>query len=78
MLYSLVDFKMAPTLTGWAGCDIALPNTSLSHGAIVALIESLPAITAAHTLTLTGAPGCAELTEEEKAAAAAKNWTVVG
>ncbi len=76
--YSLIDFQMDPTLTGWEGCDISVPYSALSHGAIMALIESLPVITAAHTLLLGGNTAAAALTEEEKALAAAKNWTVTG
>lgn len=59
-----------------AGCDISLLNCSLSHKAIVELLNSLPAVTSSKVLTLTGNPGVSELTDEEKAIAAGKNWTV--
>lgn len=55
---------------------ISLENCSLGHAALVKLFESLPAISAAKALTLTGNPGAAELTDEEKAIVTGKGWTL--
>ncbi len=70
---------IAFSTTGAEGesCNISLANCALSHTALVALFESLPTITVAKTLTITGNPGAAALTEEEKAIATGKNWTLV-
>ena len=74
--YALSSVLLDNTVTGWAGCDLSLANASLMHDAILALIDSLPAITEAHAITLTGNPGAAELTDEEIAIAAGKGWTI--
>lgn len=73
---SLAKLIFDPSVVGWAGCDISLTNGSLGHLALVDLLNSLPTITGAHTLTLTGNPGVSELTDEEKAVATSKNWTL--
>lgn len=73
---SLAKLTFDPSVVGWAGCDISLANCSLGHLALVDLLNSLPTITGAHTLTLTGNPGVSELTDAEKAVATGKNWTL--
>lgn len=72
----LSELRFDPAVSGWAGYATSLSGGSLNHDAIVALLESLPSITSAKVLTLTGNPGVPELTEEEKAIAAGKNWTL--
>lgn len=72
----LSELRFDPDVTGWAGYATSLSGGSLNHDAIVALLESLPSITSAKVLTLTGNPGVPELTEEEKDIAAGKNWTL--
>lgn len=74
---SLASVKFDPAVTGWAGADISFENCALEHKALVELFESLPTITAAHTLTLTGNPGVGELTQEEGAIATNKGWTLI-
>lgn len=74
--YSLTAITLDPSVTGWAGQPISLSNCSLGHTAIVQLFNSLPAITESMALTLTGNPGVSELTDEEKAIATGKNWTL--
>lgn len=73
---SLTAITLDPSVTGWAEQPISLSNCSLGHTAIVQLFNSLPTITASNTLTLTGNPGVPELTDEEKAIATGKNWTL--
>ena len=65
-----------PSVSGWAGQAIGLSNCSLGHTALVNLFNSLPTITTKKALTLTGNPGVSELTDEEKAIATGKNWTL--
>lgn len=72
----LAKAELVPTVAGWAGTDISFGSCSLDHNAIVALFNSLPTITSAKTLTLTGNPGVSELTDDEKAIATNKNWTL--
>lgn len=74
--HSLSVIRFVPSVTGWAGYAVSLKDCSLSHQAITGLFSSLPAITSAKTLTLTGNPGVSELTAEEKAIAAGKNWNL--
>lgn len=72
----LSKVRFDSSAAGWAGCAISLSGCGLGHEALVAFLNSLPSITAAKTLTLTGNPGVSELTEQEKAVAAGKNWTL--
>ncbi len=74
--YSLASVLLNPSVTNWAGHAISFSGCSLGHAAILALFNSLPAITSSKTLTLTGNPGVPELTDEEKAIATGKNWTL--
>ena len=74
--YSLTSIALDSKVTGWAGYDIALKECSLGHAAIVAFFDSLPTITSAKAITLTGNPGVSELTDAEKAIATGKGWTL--
>ena len=64
------------SVTGWAGCAVSLTDCSLGHAAIVSFFNSLPTITSAKAITLTGNPGVSELTDAEKAIATGKGWTL--
>lgn len=68
-----LTFAGDTTPGGWT---ISLTDTSLDHDALVEMIDSLPVATAAATITITGVPGAAELTDDEIAVATAKNWTI--
>ena len=59
------------------GITVKLTESKLSHTALVNMINSLPTAIASATITLTGNPGAAELTDAEIAVATARNWTVV-
>ena len=74
--YSLTAIAFNGSVTGWAGYDVSLKDCSLSHAAIVAFFNSLPTITSAKAITLTGNPGVSELTNAEKAIATGKGWTL--
>ncbi len=74
--YSLTAIALDSAVTGWAGYAISLIDCSLSHAAIVAFFNSLPTITSAKAITLTGNPGVSELTNAEKAIATGKGWTL--
>ena len=74
--YSLQSLHFDPTAVNWAGCDVSLKDCSLGHQAIVSLFNSLPAITSQKELALTGNPGVSMLTEDEKAIAVEKGWTL--
>ena len=73
---SLTSITLDNTVTGWAGYAISLNDCSLSHAAIVAFFNSLPTITEAKAITLTGNPGVSELTDAEKTIATGKGWTL--
>ena len=74
--FSLTSILFNSSVTGWAGYAISLQACSLSHAAIVAFFNSLPTITSAKAITLTGNPGVSELTDAEKAIATGKGWTL--
>ena len=74
--YSLTSIALDNTVTGWAGYAISLSDCSLGHAAIVSFFNSLPTITSAKAITLTGNPGVSELTDAEKAIATGKGWTL--
>ena len=74
--YSLTAIALNGSVTGWAGYAISLQDCSLSHAAIVAFFNSLPTITSAKAITLTGNPGVSKLTDAEKAIATGKGWTL--
>lgn len=74
--YSLCALTLDPSVTGWDGQAVSLSSCSLGHTAIVKLFNSLPTITSAKALNLTGNPGVSELTDAEKAIATGKNWTL--
>lgn len=73
---ALASIRLDPDIEGWSGAAITIPQSSLSHDAVVALIDSLPTITSARTLSITSSPAADTLTEDELAVATAKNWTV--
>ena len=74
--YALTSIVLDNTVAGWAGYDVSLKDCSLGHEAIVAFFDSLPTITSAKAITLTGNPGVSELTDAEKAIATGKGWTL--
>ena len=74
--YSLTAIAFNGSVTGWAGYAVSLKDCSLGHAAIVAFFNSLPTITSAKAITLTGNPGVSELTDAEKAVATGKGWTL--
>ena len=74
--YSLESISFNGSVTGWAGYAVSLKDCSLGHAAIVAFFNSLPTITSAKAITLTGNPGVSELTDAEKAIATGKGWTL--
>ena len=74
--YSLTAIAFNGSVTGWAGYAVSLQDCSLGHAAIVAFFNSLPTITSAKAITLTGNPGVSELTDAEKAIATGKGWTL--
>ena len=74
--YSLTAIAFNGSITGWAGYDVSLQDCSLSRAAIVAFFNSLPTITSAKAITLTGNPGVSQLTSSEKAIATGKGWTL--
>ena len=74
--YSLSSLTFDPSAENWAGLAISLKDCSLSHSAIVTFFNSLPTITSAEAITLTGNPGVSELTDAEKAIATGKGWTL--
>ena len=74
--YSLTAIAFNGSVTGWAGVDVSLQDCSLSRAAIVSFFNSLPTITSAKAITLTGNPGVSELTNAEKAIATGKGWTL--
>lgn len=74
--YSLAAIALNSSVTGWAGYAVSLQDCSLGHAAIVAFFNSLPTITSAKAITLTGNPGVSELTSAEKAIATGKGWTL--
>lgn len=58
------------------GITMNLTHTNMSHKALVNMLGSLPTAISPATITITGNPGAAALTDEEIAVATAKNWTV--
>lgn len=75
-MYNLRRLTFAGETTP-GGVTIEVGNaTGMGHAALVETLNSLPVATAAATLTISSAPGAAELTEDEIAVATAKNWTI--
>ena len=72
----LASIAFNDSVTGWAGYNVSIKDCSLGHEAIVAFFNSLPTITSAKAITLTGNPGVSELTDAEKAIATGKGWTL--
>lgn len=69
-------FKLISTIT-WAGCNFSISSCSFTRETIVELFNSLPTINASKTITLTGNPGVSDLTDEDKAIATSKGWTLI-
>lgn len=61
------------------GAGFSIANCAFQRQGLIELFESLPVYsgTGDKTLTITGNPGVADLTEEDKAIVTAKNWTLV-
>lgn len=59
------------------GVTLDLSTTKLSHRALLELISSLPPAKKAASITITDTPGAAALTDEQIAAATAKNWSII-
>lgn len=77
-LNSLKRMTLDPSMGEVSSKTIDLGSgPKLDRDAIVELFRSLPVSTETSTLTLTGNPGVAQLTEEDKAIATDKNWTLV-
>lgn len=74
--YSLERVSITANADVTIAGGVNLLNAALSYAAILTLLDGLPTLTTAQTLTLTGNPGASQLTEEDIAAAAQKNWTV--
>lgn len=56
--------------------SFAVYNAQMSRAALVALFNSLPVITVAANLSIGLNPGTSELTDEDKAIATGKGWTL--
>lgn len=74
--FNLSKLTLVPTVTNWAGAPILLSNMSFSREAIIEFFNSLPIITSAKAITLTGNPGVSSLTDADKAIATQKGWTL--
>lgn len=64
-------------LPNWGGVGFSVENCAFDRKGLVEMFKSLPTVTTPHTITLTGNPGVAGLTEEDRAVATEKNWTLV-
>lgn len=64
-------------LPNWTGFNFSVKGCAFEREGLVEMFESLPTVTTARTITITGNPGVPDLTEEDKAIATAKNWTLV-
>lgn len=60
----------------WKGSDFSISDCSFEREGLVEMFRSLPTITSAKTITITGNPGVDDLTEEDKAIATDKGWTL--
>ena len=59
------------------GITMDLSNTVMGRNALVTMLNSLPTADVPATINIANNPGAAALTDEEIAAASAKNWTVI-
>lgn len=73
---SLQAVTFDPDVVDWAGCDINLSTFCMGHEALVSLINSLPEVTTRRTLNISKNYGVNALTNDEKAVADTKNWTL--
>ena len=69
--------RLDPAVSGWAGRPLSIEGCALGREALLQLFRSLPVLTAAKSLTITGNPGAGELTEADTALAEERNWTLV-
>lgn len=74
--FSLQSVSLDSTVTSWGGYAIDLSGCLLLRDGIIALFNSLPTITTGKELTLIGNPGVTDLTDEDKAIATDKGWTL--
>ena len=75
--FSLQSVLLDPTVIDWQGYAVDLSGCLLLRDGIIAFFNSLPTITAAKAITLTGNPGVDDLTNEDKAIATNKGWTLI-
>lgn len=73
---ALGKILLDPSVTGFSDVTLAFNNLSMSHNALVSLLNSLPTVTSA-TLNISGNYGTSSLTSTEISAAEAKGWTIV-
>ena len=65
-----------PDTAGWSGLDLSLEYHPMSVDDLSNMIDSLPTITEAHTISVGSMSIASEITSEMIDAAAAKNWTI--
>ena len=65
-----------PDTAGWSGLDFSLEYHPMSVDDLSNMIDSLPTITEAHTISVGSMSIASEITSEMIDAAAAKNWTI--
>lgn len=75
--FSLQSVLLDSTVIDWQGYAVDLSGCLLLRDGIIAFFNSLPTITAAKAITLTGNPGVGDLTNEDKAIATNKGWTLI-
>jgi len=73
---ALTSVILCSSTGGLYSYDISLADCSLGKTALETLIQNMPSTTS-QKLTLTGNPGVSELTDEIKAVASSKGWTLV-
>lgn len=73
----LERLTLDPSIGTCSQMSIEVPYARLGRDAIVELLRSLPVSTEVSSLKLTNNPGVPDLTEEDKAIATNKNWTLV-
>lgn len=64
-------------LPNWDGTNFSIAGCAFERSGLVEMFESLPVISTNKSINITGNPGVADLTEEDKAIATAKNWTLI-
>lgn len=61
----------------WSGTSFSIKGCAFERSGLVEMFQSLPTTTGNKSITITGNPGAEALTEEDKAIATAKGWTLV-